>query len=81
MGRKTIFYGGQCHRRVVSAEHFVRCTFPFRGMFLSRGMPPHFNSRANWLQKGDAQRMGTWRLCGAQASRMVKSPRSSRTWH
>jgi AhpD family alkylhydroperoxidase len=46
----------------------------------SRGMPPHFNSRANWLQKGDALRTRTWRLCGAQASRMVKSPRSSRTW-
>ncbi len=30
MGRKPIFYAGQCHRRVVSAEHFVRCTFPFR---------------------------------------------------
>jgi hypothetical protein len=28
MGRKPIFYAGQCHRRVVSAEHFVRCTFP-----------------------------------------------------
>jgi hypothetical protein len=34
MGRKPIFYAGQCHRRVVSAEHFVRCTFPLRGMLL-----------------------------------------------
>jgi hypothetical protein len=35
MGRKPIVYAGQCHRRVVSAEHFVRCTFPLRGMLLS----------------------------------------------
>jgi hypothetical protein len=34
MARKLIFYAGQCHRRVVSAEQFVRCTFPFRGVFL-----------------------------------------------
>ncbi len=34
MVRQIIFYAGQRHRRVVSAEHCVRCTFPFRGMFL-----------------------------------------------
>lgn len=47
MGRKTIFYAGQCHRRVVSAEDRVRCTFRFRGMFLLSRRRLHRNC---WLR-------------------------------